>query len=247
MTVVVGCSAKGSPGVTTSFVALALTWPTDVVLVGADPAGDDFRAGILQASAPAQSGVLELALSMRRGGAALSSHVVALAAGERSVWVLPGVSDPSQSEAMASHWGDVLTAVSCCERDVLVDAGRLPAVGLGRELASHADVILLVLRPTLLGVDRAKPALSRLREQLGITGSPATIGLLCVGDSPYPPKEVAEALHAPLLGVLPHDPGSVDGIGGGQVPWRRPLVRAAASVAAKVKNPAYATAELAVG
>jgi len=40
-------SAKASPGATTTATALAVTWPAPVVLVGADPAGDDVIAGYL--------------------------------------------------------------------------------------------------------------------------------------------------------------------------------------------------------
>ena len=246
MTLVVGCSAKGSPGVTTSLVAMALTWPTDVVLASLDPAGDDLRAGILQASAPDDCGVLELALSLRRGHTDLARHVVGLSAAERSVWVLPGVSDPVQGEAIASLGNDVLAAVAGAGRDVLIDMGRLPATGLRRELIARAEVIVLVLPPTLAGVDRARPVLSRLREQLEATASAARLAVLCVGNGPYPPDEVASALNAPLLGVLPHDPGSVNALGNGEVPWRRPLMRAASELASSVKDAAAEPATLAV-
>ena len=38
------CSAKGAPGVTTSGLALALSWPRPVVLAELDPAGGDVLA-----------------------------------------------------------------------------------------------------------------------------------------------------------------------------------------------------------
>jgi hypothetical protein len=246
MTVFVGCSAKGSPGVTTSLVTMALTWPTDVVLTSLDPAGDDLRASILQASAPEACGVLELALSLRRGDADLPRHVVALSATQQAVWVLPGVSDPVQGEAIASLANDVLAAVTNAGRDVLIDAGRAAPIGLRRELVVRADVIVLVLRPTLPGVDRAKPVLSRLREQLEVSGSAARLGLLCVGNAPYPPDEVAAALDAPLIGVLPHDPGSVRALENGVVPWKRPLMRTASTLAAHIKSGITEPAALAV-
>jgi hypothetical protein len=246
MTVVVGCSAKGSPGVTTSLVAMALTWPTDVVLTSLDPAGDDLRAGILRASAPEECGVFELALSLRRGDADMSRHVVALTTAEPSVWVLPGVSDPVQGEAIASLANDALAAITGAGRDALIDAGRAAATGLRRELVACADVISLVLRPTLSGVDRAKPVLSRLREQLEVSASAALLGLLCVGNTPYPPDEVAAALDAPLLGVLPHDPGCVHALENGEVPWKRPLMRTASTLAARIKSGATEPAALAV-
>ena len=39
------CSAKGAPGVTTSGLALTLSWPRGVVLAELDPAGGDVLAG----------------------------------------------------------------------------------------------------------------------------------------------------------------------------------------------------------
>ena len=39
------CSVKGAPGVTTSALALALSWPRPVVLAELDPAGGDVLPG----------------------------------------------------------------------------------------------------------------------------------------------------------------------------------------------------------
>ncbi|MFI9389139.1 hypothetical protein ACIG5F_48675, partial [Kutzneria sp. NPDC052558] len=40
-------SAKASPGTTTTATALAVTWHAPMLLVGADPAGDDIIGGYL--------------------------------------------------------------------------------------------------------------------------------------------------------------------------------------------------------
>ena len=39
------CADKGSPGVTTATVALAMAWPGNALVVDADPAGGDWRSG----------------------------------------------------------------------------------------------------------------------------------------------------------------------------------------------------------
>ena len=231
MTVLVACSAKGSPGVTTSLTALALQWPEQVVLVSADPAGDDLRAGVLQASAPANAGLLDLALSLRRGVPDLAASAVCLSVDERSVWLLPGVTDPPQQEVLAPHWPGIANALDGCGRDVLVDFGRASTDRLPVAMTERADLIVVVVRPTLLGVDRARPLVARFSKDVISGGGRAEVGVLCVGDAPYQPGEVAAALEVPLFGVLPDDPSSADRLAQGEPPWRRPLMRGAAGVA----------------
>ena len=59
-------SAKGSPGVTTSVVALTMAWTSahggrSAVAVDADPIGGDTAAGILGGTVPSGAGILALA------------------------------------------------------------------------------------------------------------------------------------------------------------------------------------------
>src|SRR3954452_23618500 len=88
------CSAKGAPGVTTSGLALTLTWPRRVVLAELDPAGGDVLAGYGRGEVSA-GGLAELELAARRGGPArhLDAHLLQLDA-DRRVRLLPGLSDP---------------------------------------------------------------------------------------------------------------------------------------------------------
>src|SRR5690242_12871160 len=92
-------SAKGSPGVTTAALALALCWPRPVVLAELDPAGGDVLAGYGGGRA-AGSGLQELIVTSRRGGLAarLPLHLMTLGTGGRTR-LLPGLVDP----AMASN------------------------------------------------------------------------------------------------------------------------------------------------
>jgi hypothetical protein len=245
VTLLLACSAKGSPGVTTSLVALALQWPEPVVLASADPAGDDLRAGILQAAAPAHHGLLDLALSLRRGAGDVANSAINLRAEERSVWLLPGVTDPTQMDVLTPHWSGVASALTGCGRDVLVECGRASTTRLPVELTDRAELISVVLRPTLQGVDRARPLVARLSKDVLAGRSRAEVGVLCVGDAPYQPSEVAKALEVPLFGVLPFDAVSADRLSQGDVPWRRPLLRAAHGVARELSTRATRSIELA--
>jgi len=234
VSLLVACSAKGSPGVTTSVLALGLCWPRPAVVVCADPAGDDLRAGVLQATAPAHAGLLELAVAARKGGVDLAWHAVAVEVAGGSLWLVPGLEDPAQSEAIGGLWPHTVSALLSCGRDVLVDAGRLSASGLPPALAAAADAVALVLRPTLPAVDRARPVLSRLTASTPAGAVGARVGVLCVGEAPYRPGEAAAALGVPLLGVLPDDRVAAARLAEGVVAWRRPLLRAARDTAERL-------------
>lgn len=245
MALMLACSAKGSPGVTTSLIALALQWPREVVLASADPAGDDLRAGILRAAAPANRGLLDLALSLRRGTGEVQTSAVSLHVDERSVWLLPGASDPAQMEVLRPHWPAIAKALVACGRDVLVDFGRMSTDRLPIEVTDRADLIAVVLRPTLACVDRARPLIATLSKDVVAGRGRAEVGVLCVGDAPYQPGAVASALEVPLFGVLPNDSVSADRLTQGEVPWRRPLFRAAQGVARAISARADRSIDLA--
>lgn len=67
MTVVLLSSATGAPGVTTSALALALTWPRSVLLVDCDPdPSQAVLAGWLGAAPAASRGLVELAQAHRQ-------------------------------------------------------------------------------------------------------------------------------------------------------------------------------------
>jgi hypothetical protein len=224
-------SAKGSPGATTAMLALALTWPRPTVLIEADLAGGDLRAGFLQTKAPAARDLLGFALATRRGPANVADF--ALAVEDGSVWVVPGLTDPSQREAVLAVWPQVVASANGVGRDVFLDAGRLDS---GWSLVSGAQpsVILLVLAPTLAGVDRAYPIANRLRDASADGQGAARLGLLAVGDGPYSPSELAAALELPVLGVLPADDRGAQALSAGRIDQRSLFLRAARGVASEL-------------
>ena len=61
-------SASGSPGVTTTAVGLALSWPRPVLLVEADPTGGSaIAAGYLRGGAAPSDSLIDLAFAHRDG------------------------------------------------------------------------------------------------------------------------------------------------------------------------------------
>jgi hypothetical protein len=229
MTVVALASVKASPGVTTSLLALAATWPDQrpLLLVDADPDGGSLAA---RTGLPTEPGLTSFAAAARRTLRAgeLDRHTQPLPGG------LPAVVGPADAEhasrALQLIGGPLATALrSDPDRDVLVDCGRLRAGSPAAPLAASADVLLLVAQPRLDELQHLRPALPRL---IAASARPA---LLLVGDGPYPPAEVAAVLDVPVLATLPHDPAAADQLAGqrrraGRLE-RTALLRAARAVA----------------
>jgi hypothetical protein len=66
-------------------------------------------------------------------------------------------------------------------------------------LAKRAALTILACRPRLDEVHALMPAVTEL------AGAGCTLGLVCVGDGPYSPTEIARAARIELLGAIPDD------------------------------------------
>lgn len=206
MTLVALLSAKHSPGVTTAALALAATWPDGrrVLVAECDPAGGDLAAcqGL-----PLEPGITSLAASNRHGfdPTTLPTHTQYLASGTE-VLVGPTSADHAAAalSALAAQVGPVLQDVPYT--DVLADCGRVDRNGPTWPLVARADIVILVTRPNLAGVEHAR---SRLRVLDQLCSRPV---LLLVGESPYPVAEVAASLGCEVVGVLADDPTAADAL-----------------------------------
>lgn len=241
-------SAKGSPGATTLTVALALGWfagsgGRHALVVDADPSGGDMAAGVLRGSVPAQAGML--ALASARGmppEAAVPAAGVALRA-DGTARLIPGVPDAARAGALPLAWDRLVEARSALEAeqvDLLVDAGRVDPVASAPWL-DEADLVLLVVRPTLPAVTAAHRWVATRRG--GAVTPTVPLALVVVeSPSPYRAHEVATAVGLPLQGVVPFDPvhaqvhaeGAAPGRGFGRSAYARAVQQVAADVAARV-------------
>src|SRR6185312_13594229 len=100
-------SPGGAPGVTTTALAIALTWPRSVILAECDPAGGDILAGLFAGHLPAPRGLLGVAFEAGRGAEAMSAEAAGqLAAldGSGSRMFLAGLSDPRQAPGLVRAW-----------------------------------------------------------------------------------------------------------------------------------------------
>jgi hypothetical protein len=237
-------SAGGSPGVTTSALALTLGWPSQVILAECDPSGGDVLAGLFAGHLPATKGIVSLALAAGQSPdavtAALWPQLVELD-DERSRLLLPGVSDPRQGAGLAPAWPVLASALAGLPADVIADCGRLDANSPAYVL-HLAAVAVLVLRPSLRQVSRAR---SRVEMLTQIMGGPDRLALLLVGEGTHTPREISKALGLAVAGTLPHDRKTAavlsDGAGSRRGLPARPLIRAAASAGRALRTAAGVT------
>lgn len=205
MALIAVCSAKGSPGATTTALALALTWRRRVLLAECDPAGGDLAAGFLREVALDGRGLDRLTSTLARQpltDGMLWNELVDLApAGDSAMTklLLPGLADPAQAatwgepqrRGQAAGWDQLAARLPLIrhgaeEYDVIADCGRLAAAHPATLLVARADLVLLVLRPTLISARAASTALQYLLQP----GRPP-VGLITVGDGSYGTKELA--------------------------------------------------------
>ena len=221
MAVFTFASASGSPGVTTTVLALALAWPRPVVVVEADPiAGSPILAGYFQGLAEPAGGMVDLMVAQRQDQLVDRLASVLMPIPDTSVRVLPGVQTRAQVSGLAGIWAPLLQVLRGLQEtgtDVLVDAGRFPAAGPFTPLGLGADVLLLVTGSNVPGTATARALLIELTEQ-----RPAGIGLLVVGpERPYSAGEVAGVLGLPAIGHLAWDPRAAAVYSQGERPTRK--------------------------
>lgn len=192
MTVVVLTSAGHAPGVTTTAVGLAATWPGPVLLVDADPhPSQAVLAGYLQGEDPYGKGLAAMLSAHRERRALvplLDEAALDLAPDDPVVRrFLPGFVNAGMVELFASAWPEFAGALAASSADVLVDAGRVGSRGLPSALTEAADLVLVVTRTSLVDLVALRLHLPALTDALPVE----RLGLALIGpDRPYTAKEI---------------------------------------------------------
>ncbi|MGW1068165.1 hypothetical protein ACWD4F_27020 [Streptomyces aureus] len=209
-----GCS--GAPGVTTSALALLLSWPLDparkMILAECDPDGGAVLHGLLQGTLGDRYGLPNLSVAARKGefGEAFWRQLIDLSGedGADSLadrLLLPGITDPGQAASLGSVWKGLAKMFRGIEadhgHDVLIDLGRRGAFGPSAVLADQADAVVVVVRNTLRCLQAAQARVRQLEERVG------DVGLLVIDQGPYPAGEVQRVLQAPVVATLHYAPG----------------------------------------
>ncbi|GHA47990.1 hypothetical protein GCM10010329_83020 [Streptomyces spiroverticillatus] len=258
MAVIALVGTPGSPGVTSSALALLRTWPLEdnwrVLLAECDPDGGAVLPGALQSRLPADRGLRHLAVSSRLQGQdlvqAFWTQLIALnfegdAQGARRRLLLPGLTDLAQASRLGAVWpqlADLFAGIEAHQHDVLVDLGRSGAFGAPGVLALEADTVLVVVRGTLRGVHAASSRVAALRRRMeGEDGRGSSgLGVLLITEGAYSAREVEEALGVPVVLTLPYAPKDASVLSDGGSEDRRfarcELLRAARTGAAAMRG-----------
>lgn len=209
-----GCS--GAPGVTTSALALLLTWPLEtgrkMVLAECDPDGGAVLHGLLQGTLGDRYGLRNLSVAARQGdlGDAFWRQLIDLASEDgtkespRDRLLLPGITDAAQAASLSSVWkalGVIFRGIEAEHgHDVLIDLGRRGAFGPSGVLAEQADAVFVVVRNTLRCLQAAEGRVRALEERVG------DVSVLMINEGPYPAGEVQRVLQVPVVATLPYAP-----------------------------------------
>jgi hypothetical protein len=250
MLVAVG-SHKGSPGATTTALALAAAWPAAAAMVEADMHGGDLAYRVRTrggGALPAAPTVLTLAAAARGGPDPELVARTCVTLNPR-VRVLPGPAAAEQATGIAQSWDHLAAALAASRIDVLVDLGRVHAASAGLPVAAAADAVVLVGRGDPGSMLHLRERVSRLVPELADrSGRPPRVWCVLVGKARHGWAPVGEfkrvlagSTAAPLVnGILPlvHDPAALQRLEAGEDPagrlGRSLLLRSAGEVAGEV-------------
>ncbi|MGW3956450.1 hypothetical protein ACWEKM_37380 [Streptomyces sp. NPDC004752] len=234
-----GCS--GSPGVTTSALALLLSWPLNpgrrMVLTECDPDGGSVLHGLLQGTLGDRYGLRNLSVAARKGefSDAFWRQLIDLSSEDgknespRDRLLLPGITDAAHAPSLGSVWKVLAQMFRGIEaesgHDVLIDLGRRGASGPSGVLAEQADAVFVVVRNTLRCLQAAGGRVRSLEERVG------GVSVLMINEGPYPAGEVQRVLQVPVVATLPYAPKDAKVLSDGAEQPRHftksPLMRAA--------------------
>jgi hypothetical protein len=245
MAMIAMLSAKASPGVTTTVAALTTTWPSPVLAVGADPAGDDLMTGwlgewLIGGWIRPEHGLLGFVTASRHddqaGAHDLRPYIQAVP-GAANARVLTGLAEPSQAASVGpAGWQRLARALTHLATshpagvDVIVDCGRVGSA-TPWPLLHAADLVLVGIRTERRSVLAARP-LVRL---LTATIPPDRLGLAVAASSHYSAAQASEVLRLPIALRLPLDPQSAGAFsdGAAAATRRRPALLRVAEEEAK--------------
>jgi hypothetical protein len=207
-------SAKGSPGVTSTALALTLQWPRNALLVDADLAGSGIMSGFFRGQLSHDHGLQPLAIAHSHGEleSRLWEETVPIVENDSTKLLLPGLTSPVAAPAVSNMWASLGNQLAALERtgtDVIVDLGRLAWTGDDREsLLAVADQVLVTTGSRLPDVVAARGlATQRLRGLDPTARELANLSVLTIGPGrPYQINEIRDVLGVPDVGHVAWDP-----------------------------------------
>jgi len=245
MSLIAVCADKGSPGVTTTALALAAVWPSPVGLVEADPSGSDLAVRLTDGRGVLdlvdQPNLLTFAAAARSRPAAdlLWQHCQDTSGG---LPVLRGLTSAEQAAGLLRLWPLLAEALAGTGGgDVIADLGRLLPGSAAVPVAAAADVVVVVAAGTTEG-------LVHLRERAhGLVAVTRQVAVVLVASDRYGHAAVDAAaqmldrdgLPVPVAGFLAMDLKAVAALQRGERSGRvglSMLVRSAGQVAVALRS-----------
>lgn len=211
MATIVCASAAGAPGVTTTALGLALTWPRDVLLADCDrDPSQAIQAGYLRGMDHGGRGLAALARLHRENRALapdLWRHTVPLVdQGDDQRRFLPGFSQPATVRLFDNVWPELADAFTALDErgvDVIVDAGRIGQGGLPLSMLAQAGAVCVLTHTSLRALAATRLHLPLVAEQLDRVPVAPALGLVLVGpDKPYSSSEIAAQFGTPCWAEL---------------------------------------------
>jgi len=187
---------KGAPGATTLALALASSRAAGqaVTLIDADPDGGDLAPRLGITSTP---GLVTLAAATRHGFDPddLIAHTQQLAP-DLLLLASPGSADQTSTSLgkLGRQFASMLATT-----DAIADIGRWRPRSPAADLVAEADVTVLVINPSICGVAQARYLLDDLSTAC------RRVEVVCTGDRPYGPEEVASVLGVESVLAVPVD------------------------------------------
>lgn len=227
MTLIVGASAHGSPGVTSALLLASSLWPGDDAVVPvvfeADLSGGILAARYQMTTTP---GVATLAESLRKNESPdVLDHAQRLPSGVACVPLAP--SAVAAATQLRSAGADLAGWLANAAQPILVDAGRITPGSPIEAVVAKANLLVWFVRPR-------REELLALRHRMAECVQPEHVGVVLIGKKPYNDDQVAEALGVEVMHTLPHDQRGADALnlGGSDRSLRRSqLARSAATLA----------------
>lgn len=197
MTLIVGASAHGSPGVSTALQLVAAAWPSRdavPVIVEADASGGVLAARYELSLTP---GFVTLAESLRKyESPPLVDSAQRLPSGVACVPISPSATAASaQLRSAGPTLGEYLIGSG---HPVLLDTGTVLPDSKVSPAMLTADLALWFVRPS-------REELLVLRHRLAECSQPEQVAVCLVGDKPYNAQQVADGLEVEVLHTLPVD------------------------------------------
>ena len=245
------CGDKGSPGVTTTALALASAWAGHAIAVEANPAGGDLAIRLHPGGTalPETPTVLSVATAARgeREKDPVGTHAHTL---NSTTGVVPGALLAEQM-ANIGDWSPLADAFVRCDSPVFVDVGHLHSSSPMLGVAARADLVVVVARPDMSSVVRLRERLVRLASDLAhLRGAAPRLLPLLVTTSRHGVADVsdlrgllAETPAKPFVvdcGFLAHDPSGLARLEAGEEPAgrlsRTDLLRTARAMASSFES-----------